>query len=163
MGTKAKKRLKIILDTNVLISALLFRGELSVLVPMWKDGAFTPIFSKDTFAEFKAVLAYPKFKLTQDETNRIIQEEVLPYFEVVAVTQLVSGVCEDPHDEKFLSCAVSSRADMLVSGDHALYKLKKFKSVKIVSPAAFLKEMNNKEKTAPQNKQMHKAKSEIII
>jgi hypothetical protein len=108
---------------------------------MWKDGTFTAIFSKETFAEFKAVLAYPKFKLTQNETNRIIQEEVLRYFEVVAVTQPVSGVCEDTHDEKFLSCAISARADMLVSGDHAFYKLKKFKSVKIVSPSAFLKEI----------------------
>ena len=142
MGTEAKKSLKIILDTNVLVSALLFRGELSVLVPMWKDGAFIPIFSKETFAEFKSVLAYPKFKLTQDEIDRIIQEEVLPYFEVVDFTHPVFGVCKDRHDDKFLSCAVSARADMLVSGDRALYQLKKFKSVKIVSTAAFLREIN---------------------
>jgi len=142
MGTKAKKSLKLILDTNVLISSLLFRGELSVLVPMWKDRAFIPIFSKETFAEFKSVLAYPKFKLTQDEIDRIIQEEVLPYFEVVDFTHPVFGVCKDRHDDKFLSCAVSERADMLVSGDRALYQLKKFKSVKIVSTAAFLREIN---------------------
>ena len=141
MGTKAKKSLKVILDTNVLLSALLFRGELSVLVPMWKDGAFIPIFSKETFAEFKAVLAYPKFKLTKNEIDRIIQEEVLPYFEVVVVTQPVFGVCKDHHDDKFLSCAVSAGADMLVSGDRALFQLKKFKSVKIVSPSAFIKEI----------------------
>jgi putative PIN family toxin of toxin-antitoxin system len=142
MGTKAKKCLRVILDTNVLVSALLFRGELSVLVPMWKDGAFIPVFSKETFAEFKAVLAYPKFKLTKNEIDRIIQEEVLPYFDVVAVTQPIFGVCKDRYDDKFLSCAVSARADMLVSGDRALYQLKKFKSVKIVSPAAFLRETN---------------------
>ena len=141
MGTKAKKCLKVILDTNVFVSALLFRGELSVLVPMWKDGAFIPIFSKETFAEFKAVLAYPKFKLTQDEIDRIIQEEVLPYFEVVDVTHTVFGVCKDRHDDKFLSCAVSACADTLVSGDRALYQLKKFKSVKVVSPAALIKEI----------------------
>ena len=141
MGTKAKKCLKVILDTNVFVSALLFRGELSVLVPMWKDGAFIPIFSKETFAEFKAVLAYPKFKLTKNEIDRIIQEEVLPYFEVVAVTQPVFGVCKDHHDDKFLSCAVSAGAYMLVSGDRALFQLKKFKSVKIVSPSAFIKEI----------------------
>jgi hypothetical protein len=112
-----------------------------VLVPLWKDRVFTPVFSKDTFAEFKSVLVYPKFKLIQDEINRIIQEEVLPYFDVVAVTQPVSGVCKDRHDDKFLSCAVSAGADILVSGVQALYQLKKFKAVKIVSPAAFLKEI----------------------
>jgi len=142
MGAKAEKCLKVILHTNVLVSALLFRGELSALVPNWKDGAFTPVFSKETFAEFKSVLAYPKFKLTQDEIDRIIQEEVLPYFEVVDFTHPVFGVCKDRHDDKFLSCAVSARADMLVSGDRAWYQLKKFKSVKIVSTAAFLREIN---------------------
>jgi putative PIN family toxin of toxin-antitoxin system len=139
MGAKAKKRLRIILDTNVLVSALLFSGELSVLVPLWKDGTFIPMFSKETFAEFKSVLAYPKFKLTKDEIDSSIQEEVLPYFEVVSVTQPVCGVCKDHHDDKFLSCAVSAHADMLVSGDQGLYQLKKFKFVKIVSPAAFIK------------------------
>jgi putative PIN family toxin of toxin-antitoxin system len=105
MGTKTKKRLRVILDTNVLVSALLFRGDLSVLVSLWKDGAFISFFSKETFAEFRSVLAYPKFKLTKDGIDSIIQEEVLPYFEVVAGTQQVCGVCQDPHDDKFLSCA----------------------------------------------------------
>jgi uncharacterized protein len=139
MGEKKKKRLRVILDTNVLVSALLFRGELSVLVPLWKDGAFTPFFTKETFAEFRSVLAYPKFKLTKDEIDGVIQEEVLPYFEVVAGTQQVCEICKDPHDDKFLSCAMSAHADLIVTGDQAFYELKKFKSVKIVSPAVFLK------------------------
>jgi putative PIN family toxin of toxin-antitoxin system len=139
MGTKTKKRLRVILDTNVLVSALLFNGELSALVPLWKGGALIPVFSKETFAEFRSVLAYPKFKLTKDEIDSIIQEELLPYFEVVAGTQQVCGVCKDPHDDKFLSCAMAAHADLIVTGDQAFYELKKFKFVKIVSPAAFLK------------------------
>lgn len=139
MGAKAKKYIRVILDTNVLVSALLFRGELSAFVPLWKRGAFIPVFSKETFAEFRSVLAYPKFRLTKDEIDRIIQEEVLPYFEVVACTQHVCGVCKDPHDDKFLSCAAAAHADFIVTGDQAFYQMKKFKTVNIVSPAAFLK------------------------
>lgn len=139
MGAKAKKCIRVILDTNVLVSALLFRGELSALVPLWKRGAFISVLSKETFAEFRSVLAYPKFRLTKDEIDRIIQEEVLPYFEVVSCTQQVSGVCKDPYDDKFLSCAVAAHADFIVTGDQAFYQLKKFKTANIVSPAAFLK------------------------
>lgn len=139
MGAKKKKRLRVILDTNVLVSALLFRGELSVLVPMWKNGAFTPIFTKETFAEFRSVLAYPKFKLAHDEIDCIIQEEVLPYFDVAAGAQQISGVCKDPQDDKFLSCAMAAHADLIVTGDQAFYELKKFKSVKIISPSVFIK------------------------
>jgi uncharacterized protein len=139
MGAKKKKRLRVILDTNVLISALLFRGELSVLVPLWKDGTFIPIFTKETFAEFRSVLAYPKFKLTNDEIDCIIQEEVLPYFDVAAGAQQICGVCKDPQDNKFLSCAMAAHAYLIVTGDQAFYELKKFKSVKIISPAMFIK------------------------
>ena len=85
------------------------------------------------------MLAYPKFKLGRDEIDRIIQEEVLPYFEVVADEQQVRGICPDPHDDKFLSCAISARADMIVTGDQDLHQLRKFKSIKIISPAAFIK------------------------
>lgn len=139
MGAKAKKRLRVILDTNVLVSALLFRGELSSLVMLWKKGALIPIFSRETFAELRSVLAYPKFKLARDEIDRIIQEEVQPYFDVATSEQQVCGVCTDPHDDKFLSCAISARADMIVTGDQDLHQLGKFKSIKIISPAAFIK------------------------
>ena len=48
---------------------------------------------------------------------------------------------KNPHDDKFLSCAMAAHADLIVTGDQAFYELKKFKSVKIVSPAAFLKDV----------------------
>jgi putative PIN family toxin of toxin-antitoxin system len=72
VGTKAKKRLRVILDTNVLVSALLFRGELSSLVMLWKKGVFIPVFSRETFAELRSVLAYPKFKLGSDEIDSVL-------------------------------------------------------------------------------------------
>jgi len=63
MGTEAKKSLKIILDTNVLVSALLFRGELSVLVPMWKDGAFIPFSRKRHSQNLNQCLPIPNLNL----------------------------------------------------------------------------------------------------
>jgi putative PIN family toxin of toxin-antitoxin system len=136
MGKK-KKIIKVVFDTNVLVSALLFRGELSKIVDLWVKGRIVPVISRDTFEEFKKVLFYPKFSLTEKEVKIIIEENILPFFEVADITADVKGLCRDPDDDKFLSCAVSAGADFIVSGDNDLYDLRKYKSVKIIHPQDF--------------------------
>lgn len=136
MGKK-KKIIKVVFDTNVLVSALLFRGELSKIVDLWVTGKIVPVISRDTFEEFKKVLFYPKFSLTEKEVKIIIEENILPFFEVADITADVKGLCRDPDDNKFLSCAVSASADFIVSGDNDLCDLRKYKSVKIIYPRDF--------------------------
>lgn len=139
MGKKEKAPLKVVLDTNILVSALLFRGELSRLIDLWKKDRVIPFISKETFQELKAVLEYPKFHLTKDEIRTIIEEEILPFFEVVDVASEVSGICNDPDDDKFISCAISASADFIVSGDKHLCELHTYKSVKIIRAADLMK------------------------
>jgi putative PIN family toxin of toxin-antitoxin system len=138
MGKKKKVK-KIVLDTNILVSALLFKGELSKIVDLWEKGKIIPVISKETFEEFKKVLAYPKFSLTEKEVKSIIEENVLPFFEVVDITAKVSSVCRDPDDEKFLSCAIAASADFIVSGDKDLSDLSRYKSIKIIKVSDFIK------------------------
>ncbi len=138
MGKKKEVR-RVVLDTNILISALIFRGELSMLVELWKSGEIVPIISKETFEEFRAVLSYPKFRLTENEIKVIIEEEVLSFFEVVEGVEDINGVCTDPDDDKFIACALAANADFIVSGDKALCDVGRFKSVKIITAAEFLK------------------------
>ena len=135
-----KKEKKIVLDTNILISALLFNGELSKIVDLWKKGEITPVLSKETFDEMKHVLEYPKLSLTENEIKMIIEEEVLPFFEIVELTDKVSGICKDPDDNKFISCALSAKADFIITGDKEFYSLEKFKSVKIINASEFLRD-----------------------
>jgi uncharacterized protein len=137
MGKK-KKTVKAVLDTNVLLSALLFRGTLAKIAELWKEGTITPVFSRETFEEFNTALTYPKFSLSNDEIKAIIEEEVLPYCDVTDITEKIEGVCSDPDDDKFISCAVSASADFIISGDKALIAVKKYKSVKIIKPSDFL-------------------------
>ena len=139
MGKKKEKVKKVVLDTSVLISALLFKGELSKLVDLWQKGKIVPIISKATFRELRSVLEYPKFSLSEEEINTIIGNEVLPHFEVVEVTKDVKGVCRDPADDKFISCALSASAGYIVSGDKDLCDLNRYKSVRIVTPSDFFK------------------------
>ena len=143
MGKKEKQVKRVVLDTNVLISALLFRGGLSKIVGLWQKGKIIPVISKETFSELLTVLEYPKFSLTQEEIDPIIKYEILPYFEIVEVVKDVKGISRDPEDDKFISCAISGSADYIVSGDKDLFDLKQYKSIKIIKASDFLKMYND--------------------
>jgi uncharacterized protein len=137
MGPK-KKTLRVVLDTNVLVSALILKGKLSHLVGLWRSGRITPVLSRETFDEFRRVLEYPKFSLTTSEIQGILQEEILPFFEVVERVDPVSGICRDPEDDTFLACAASAKVAFLVSGDKDLCSLGKFGRVRIITPEQLL-------------------------
>ncbi len=132
MGKKEQAPLRVVLDTNILISSLLFRGELSRFVDLWKTGLLTPVISKETFQEFMAVLEYPKFGLSRKEIKLILQHEILPFFEIVEVMDTLRGICKDPDDDKFISCAVAASVDFVVTGDTALCNVGRYGRIRII-------------------------------
>lgn len=138
MGKK-EKTIRVVLDTNVLISSILFRGALAGMVDLWKRGRIVPVFSRETFDEFRAVLEYPKFKLTESEIKSIIEEEVLPFFEIVETTVKVHEVCKDSDDDKIVACALSAAADFIVSGDKDLCDLASYRRIRIIRASELLK------------------------
>ena len=131
MGEKKHKIKRVVLDTNIFISALLFRGKVSGLVNLWKEGKIIPLVSGEMLKEIIKVLAYPKFGLEEGEIESIISEDILPYIETVKITRQIKGVCPDPDDDIFLSCAVNGKADVIVSGDAHLLGLKEFEGIPI--------------------------------
>jgi uncharacterized protein len=139
MGETAKKVRRVVLDTNVLVSALLFTGELSKFVDLWQRGKVVPLISRETFEELRAVLEYSKFSLAPDEIQGIIEDEILPYFEVVEVKENVRGVCRDPADDKFLACALAGSAHFILSGDKDLTDLKSYRTIRIIKASEFLR------------------------
>lgn len=138
MGKKEKASIRVVLDTNILVSALLFRGGLSGVVDLWKNGEIIPVVSKDTFEELKTVLEYPKFSLTEQEIKVLIEEEILPFFEVTEITDNIGDVCRDADDDKFISCALSASVDFIISGDRDLLDIGKYKAVKIITASELL-------------------------
>jgi putative PIN family toxin of toxin-antitoxin system len=139
LGKKQQAVKRVILDTNVLISALLFKGKLSNMRELWRTGKIVPLISRETFDELRRVLAYPKFFLTRAEIRSILEGEILPFFEVVDVSRRVKGVCRDSADDKFISCAISGRADYIVTGDRDLSSLKRYQSIRIIHSSDFLR------------------------
>jgi len=138
MGETPKKVRRVVLDTNVLVSALLFTGKLSKIVDLWRQGKVIPLISRETFEELRAVLGYPKFSLVPDEIQSIIENEILPFFEVVEIQENVRGVCRDPGDDKFLACALCGSAHFILSGDKDLIDLKSYKTIRIIKASEFL-------------------------
>jgi len=138
MGTKEETVKRVVLDTNVLVSALLFRGRLARLMELWKNGEITPVITRETFAELSEVLHYPKFALEADEIRAIVEDEILPFLEGVDAKEEVTGACRDPYDDQFLTAAINARAAWIVTGDKDLLDMGKFRGVRIVTPQEFL-------------------------
>jgi hypothetical protein len=130
-----------VLDTNVLISALLFTGPPSRLVSGWQAGQFRLIVSAEIVDEYVRVLAYPKFELTNAEIRWLIEEEVLPYAETVRVKPSEVHELRDPDDAKFVTSALSAGVKWLVSGDRDLLDLHRVESVEIISVTSFLQHL----------------------
>ena len=129
----------VVIDTNVVVSALLFGGTPGELIPLWKEGNIQPKASKEIIEENIRVLAYPKFNLSEDEINFLLYHEILPYFEVVRVHRGRVIISDDPSDDKFIRCAKSGKADIIISGDQHLLSLKSYGKINILTPAEFLK------------------------
>lgn len=128
--------IRAVLDTNVVVSSLLFHGQASHLVPLWQARRFVPLVSRPILREYLRVLAYPKFRLTAEEVRQAI-EELLPYAEPVSPVKRLR-VIRDPADNRFLECAVAGKAQYLVSGDKDLLSLRSFQGISIVTVGEFL-------------------------
>jgi len=135
MGKEKVKR--VVIDTNVIVSALLFDGLPSKLIHLWKDGYIHPLCSKDIIEEYLRVLTYPKFRLKEKEINFLLFQEILPWFHIVTVPAGRKFVKKDPHDDMFVWCAIEGKADIIISGDEHLLKLKEI-PVPILSVSEFL-------------------------
>lgn len=130
--------MRVVLDTNAVISALLFSGVSSKLVSLWQDGLITPLLSREILDEYLRVLSYRKFELSEKEIKELIQEEILPYAEVVKPKRRLRVIRRDPADNKFLECAVAGKAGVIISGDKDLLSLGQYRKIRIQSPAQFL-------------------------
>lgn len=137
---------RLVLDTNVLLSALLFpAGTVSWLRHAWQARSIRPLASRETTVELMRVLSYPKFGLTEDERGDLLGD-YLPRCETVLVPEGIDiPDCRDPFDRPFLELAVAARADWLVTGDKDLLALASIFSVPIVAPA----ELNPRERSVP--------------
>ncbi len=132
--------MRVVLDTNTVVSAVLFSGTASRLPSLWQSRRITVLVSRPILEEYLRVLAYPKFRLSPQEIRELIEEQVLPFVETVTVRRHLAVVRRDPEDNKFIECAVAGRARYVVTGDQDLRELGSYRGIGILTVAAFLAE-----------------------
>lgn len=138
MGEKKREIIRAVIDTNVVVSALLFEGVSGKLIPLWQNNQIKPLVSKQIIGEYITVLAYPKFALTEGEIHFLVYNEILPYVDVVLPETTDAIVYADPSDDKFIHCAISGKAKYIISGDRHLLSLGQYRRIKIITPSELL-------------------------
>lgn len=137
---------RVVLDTSCLISALIFsQGKMAEIRHLWQAGEILPLICRETATELIRVMAYPKFRLTQEEINHLLAE-FLPWAETVPLEGLGKSIPElrDPDDAVFLHLARSAKALCLISGDRHLLELRSaIKDVRILSPGEYLEQRHH--------------------
>jgi putative PIN family toxin of toxin-antitoxin system len=127
---------KVVLDTNVLVSGILFTGPPHEILLAWGDGRFELVFTADIHEEYRRVAAelqrqFPRVDLTAALDLVLVNAHAFPS------AVLESGVCADPDDDKFLACALASGADTIVSGDKHLLRVSGYRGIEVLRPRAF--------------------------
>ena len=129
--------LRVVLDTNVLVSAVVYGGNPRRVLQAAISGAVDISVSEAIIKEFQEVLQRPQFGLSVQFVHNTIAE-LTSIAEWVVPTKHHHLVDDDPSDDLVLDCAVAAEADYLVTGDDHLLRLKKFGNVKIVNSQAFV-------------------------
>lgn len=125
--------MRIVLDTNIFIAAALKSGlaEDIIKIAVTSD-LITLITSEDILLELKEKLT-SKFGWGIKQTNFYI-EKVREVFEIIVVKEKLEVISRDPDDNKILECAIFGKADLIVSTDQDLIKLKVFKGIAVIHP-----------------------------
>jgi putative PIN family toxin of toxin-antitoxin system len=130
--------LKVVLDTNVYISAMLFGGRCEEILKLAGQGLFDVVISKEILDEIKSVLK-GKFYWTDKQIVGVIKY-IKELASIVNPEVSLRIVKEDPSDNKIIECAVASNAMYIVTGDKRhLLPIKEYKGIKILSPIEFLR------------------------
>ena len=137
--------MKIVIDTNVFISAVFFGGlplkVLHSIISKRNDAYISP----QIWDEYNDVIE----RLTKKYPSRLkhqLIDEVFKVFKVISPSTVIS-ICRDPDDDKFLSCAIDAGCQYLVSGDDDLLSLGKVEDVTICTPSEFLNTLRTEENT----------------
>ena len=129
--------MKIVLDTNVFISGIFFTGPPYKILKAWRDGRIQILISEEIIEEYRRVGELLSKQFSDIEFGPILQLLTINT-ELVRTRKLISQVCEDPDDDKFLECAIFGKTNLIVSGDNHLLKVSGHKGIEIINPRNFV-------------------------
>ena len=136
--------MRVVIDTNILVSAFLWHGLPGELIELAGDKTIQPYTSRVLIEELTSVLTRKKLA-KQVAATGLSAAEMISHFRrlvtVVSAPALPQQVSRDPDDDAVLACALAARVDLIISGDADLLSLKTFQAIPIVTVAQALKQI----------------------
>lgn len=129
--------LRVVVDTNVYISAIFWGGKPRRVIDLGRDGKIQIFTSEDIEQEILDKLT-TKFGLNSDDAGRVMAD-FSTFTKPIRVSRRIHVVTDDSDDDKFIECAVECGAEFIISGDKHLLKMKRYKGIDIINAATFLK------------------------
>ena len=135
--------MRIVLDTNVLVSFLLTRGRTtSAILDGWERGDFEVLTSPKLIAEVQDTLAKPALRQRiRPEAARALLEALEKDATCTPGNLPLPGVTPDPDHDAIVACAIEGNADIIVSRDAHLLALREYEGIRVVEPAEFVREL----------------------
>jgi len=128
--------MRIILDTNVLISGIFFKGPPFRILQAWRDGILSIVVSNTILSEYMRTTT----RLSKDFPEINISE----FLDLLTIkSEIVSEIVNPKHisrhqaDDKFLLCALAGKVPIIISGDNHLLELHPYRTIEIIKPALF--------------------------
>ncbi len=129
--------MRVVLDTNVLVSGIFWSGPPYDILKSWQAGKFTLLISPDILDEYRRVSTELGKKFPRVELDSIL--DFVTYKAHICTPPLLTlQVCEDRDDDKFIACALAGKAKCLVSGDLKLLSIGSYQGLEILKPKAFV-------------------------
>jgi len=131
--------MKIVLDTNVLVSGIFWTGSPSAVLSHWINGRFELLLMDEIFDEYIRTL----FRISKGKKDDLVNKWLILFAEnsTFVTVKKRFNLSPDPDDNKFLECAISGNADFIVSGDSHLLDLKSILNTEVITPSVFLKKL----------------------
>ena len=129
--------MKVIVDTNVLMSGIFFSGPPYEILDAWRNEKLTLVVSAEILDEYRRVGQRLAAKYPGVEVAPILAL-IAVHGEFVLSPALEGPVCDDPTDDMFFSCAIASGCTIIVSGDKHLHRANGYGGVVVLSPRDFM-------------------------
>jgi len=128
--------LKVVFDTNIYISAILYGGKPRYGMELARKELFRLFVSPEILEELEEELTEPPFNISKRDIKKILSG-IKKYVKIIKPTTRVN-ICRDVKDNMLLNCAIDSMSRYLVTGDKDLLVIEKIKNIDIVSISNFM-------------------------
>jgi len=128
---------RIVLDTNVLMSGIFFSGPPASILATWAEGRLELLATVEILAEYRRVGSRLSWQYPSIDVKPVL-DLIVRESRIVEPFPVPADACDDVDDVKFLACAISGRAACVVSGDRALLRASGHEGIEVVTPRDFL-------------------------